>query len=158
MKAIRLVEVGRPLERHEVPIPVPGEREALVRVRAAGICHSDAHYRAGTSPAGPLPLTLGHEVAGVVEAVGAGVTGLQPGARVCAHYLATCGDCSYCSRGSEQFCPQGAMLGKHRDGGYAEYVAVPARSLLPLPEEIPFAHGAVLMCSSATALHALRKG
>ena len=158
MKAIRLVEVGRPLEMQEVPLPAPGPGEALIRVRAAGICHSDAHYRAGTSPAGPLPLTLGHEIAGVVEALGPGVTGLEPGARVCAHYLATCGECEYCSRGSEQFCHRGAMLGKHRDGGYAEYVAVPARSLLPLPDEIPFEHGAVLMCSSATALHALRKG
>lgn len=158
MKAIRLVEIGRPLQMQEVPVPVPGSREALVRVRAAGICHSDAHYRAGTSPVAALPLTLGHEIAGVVEAVGPGVTELRPGARVCVHYLATCGECAYCSRGSEQFCSRGAMFGKHRDGGYAEYVAVPARSLVPLPEEIPFAHGAVLMCSSATALHALRKG
>lgn len=157
MKAIRLVEVGRPLVMQDVAIPVPSEREALVRVRAAGICHSDAHYRAGTSPAGPLPLTLGHEIAGVVEAAGPGVTAFRPGDRVCIHYLATCGDCYYCSRGSEQFCPQGAMLGKHRDGGYAEYVLVPARSMLPLPDEIPFEHGAVLMCSSATVLHALRK-
>lgn len=158
MKAIRLVEIGRPLELQEVPVPLPAAGEALVRVRAAGICHSDAHYRAGTSPVAHLPLTLGHEIAGVVEAIGPGVTGLQPGARVCVHYLATCGECEHCSRGHEQFCPRGAMFGKHRDGGYAEYVAVPARSLVPLPEEIPFAHGAVLMCSSATALHALRKG
>jgi len=158
VKAIRLVEIGRPLQMQEVPVPVPGSREALVRVRAAGICHSDAHYRAGTSPVAALPLTLGHEIAGVVEAVGPGVTELRAGARVCVHYLATCGECAYCSRGSEQFCSRGAMFGKHRDGGYAEYVAVPARSLVPLPEEIPFAHGAVLMCSSATALHALRKG
>ena len=158
MKAIRLMEVGRPLAMQEVPVPVPGPGEALVRIRAAGICHSDAHYRAGTSPAGPLPITLGHEIAGVVEAVGPGVKSLQPGAKVCVHYLVTCGECEYCSRGSEQFCARGAMLGKHRDGGYAEYIAVPTRSLLPLPEEVPFEHGAVLMCSSATALHALRKG
>lgn len=158
MKAIRLVQIGRPLEMQEVPLPVAGGREALVRVAAAGICHSDAHYRVGTSPVGPLPITLGHEIAGVVEAVGPGVTEVQPGARVCVHYLATCGDCYACSRGNEQFCAHGAMFGKHRDGGYAEYVTVPARSLVPLPEEISFAHGAVLMCSSATALHALRKG
>ncbi len=158
MKAIRLVEVGRPLELQEVPVPTLQAHDALVRVRAAGICHSDAHYRAGTSPAGPLPITLGHEIAGVVEAVGPGVTALVPGERVCVHYLATCGECYYCSRGSEQFCRSGAMLGKHRDGGYAEYVVAPARSLVRLPAEIPFEQGAVLMCSSATALHALRKG
>ncbi len=158
MKAIRLVEVGRPLELQDVPVPTPGEREALVRVRAAGICHSDAHYRSGTSPVGSVPITLGHEIAGVVEAVGPEVTGVSLGERVCVHYLATCGDCDYCSRGSEQFCASGRMLGKHRDGGYAEYVLAPARSLVRLPEEIPFAQGALLMCSSATALHALRKG
>lgn len=158
MKAIRLVEIGRPLELQEVPVPEPAAGEALVRVHAAGICHSDAHYRAGTSPVARLPLTLGHEIAGVVEALGPGVAGLRPGTRVCVHYLATCGDCEQCSQGHEQFCARGAMFGKHRDGGYAEYVAVPARSLVPLPEEIPFEHGAVLMCSSATALHALRKG
>ncbi len=157
MKAIRLVEVGRPLELKEVDVPTPGEREVLVRVKAAGICHSDAHYRAGTSPAGPLPLTLGHEIAGIVEVPGPGVSAVRAGDRVCVHYLATCGDCEYCSRGNEQFCPSGAMLGKHRDGGYAEYVLAPARSLVRLPDEIPFEQGAVLMCSSATALHALRK-
>jgi len=157
MKAVRLVAPRRPLELHDVPVPVPGPHEVLVRVKAAGICHSDAHYRAGVSPAGPLPLALGHEVAGVVERVGESVLQFQPGERVCAHYLATCGTCAWCHRGHEQFCPTGQMLGKHRAGGYAEYVLVPARSLLPLPAEISFAHGAVMMCSSATSLHALRK-
>jgi D-arabinose 1-dehydrogenase-like Zn-dependent alcohol dehydrogenase len=71
--------------------------------------------------------------------------------------LVTCGDCIYCSRGNEQFCVEGMMLGKHCDGGYAEYIAVPARGVVPLPDEIPFEHGAVLMCSSVTSFHALRK-
>ena len=157
MKAIRLIEIGRPLHATEVPLPTLGPRDALVRVRAAGICHSDVHYRAGTSYAGPLPLTPGHEVAGVVEAVGAEVSNVRPGDRACLHYLVTCGDCSACRSGREQFCTHGRMIGKHRDGGYAEFVAVPARCCLPLPEEIPFAQGAIMMCSSATALHALRK-
>ncbi len=157
MKAIRLTAIGRPLQLQEVPLPAVGAHEALVRVKAAGICHSDVHYRAGTSPAGPLPVTLGHEVAGVVEEVGPGVTNVRPGDRVCLHYLVTCGACPRCSAGDEQFCTTGAMLGKHRDGGYAEYIAVPARNCVPLPPEIPFAQGAILMCSSATSLHALRK-
>ncbi|MBC7250495.1 MAG: alcohol dehydrogenase catalytic domain-containing protein [Anaerolineae bacterium] len=157
MKAVRLVEVGRPLEMQEIPRPAVGDKDVLVRVKAAGICHSDAHYRAGTSPAGPLPLTLGHEVAGVVEEVGAQVTNVAVGDRVCLHYLATCGDCYYCSTGNEQFCVEGAMIGKHRDGGYAEYIVMPARSVVPLPAEISFEAGAVLMCSSATSFHALRK-
>ncbi|MFQ6099658.1 MAG: alcohol dehydrogenase catalytic domain-containing protein [Anaerolineae bacterium] len=157
MKAVRLVKVGQPLQMQEIPMPVVAEKDALVRVKAAGICHSDVHYRAGISPAGPLPLTLGHEVAGVVEKAGSQVTNVKAGDRVCIHYLATCGDCYYCSTGNEQFCVEGAMIGKHRDGGYAEYIASPARSVVPLPEEIPFEQGAVLMCSSSTCFHALRK-
>jgi 2-desacetyl-2-hydroxyethyl bacteriochlorophyllide A dehydrogenase len=158
MRAVRLVELGQPLKNQDVPIPAVGEKDVLVQVKAAGICHSDVHYRAGASPVGPLPQTLGHEVAGVVEEVGARVTGLTVGDRVCLHYLLTCGECAYCRVGLEQFCVQGQMIGKHCDGGYAEYIVAPARNAVPLPEEVSFAHGAVLMCSSATSYHALRKG
>jgi len=158
MKAVRLIQSSQLLEMQEVPVPGIGVGDVLVRVRAAGVCHSDVHYRAGISPAGPLPLTLGHEVAGVVEHVGAEVAGLGIGDRVCLHYMVTCGDCLYCSMGSEQFCTSGQMLGKNRDGGYAEYIGVPARNAFPLPDEVPFEQGAVMMCSSATSFHALRKG
>jgi propanol-preferring alcohol dehydrogenase len=157
MKAVRLVEIGKPLEMQEVPIPRVGDRDVLVQVKAAGICHSDVHYKAGTSSVGPLPQTLGHEVAGVVAEVGAQVTNLKADDRVCLHYLLTCGDCYYCSTGNEQFCVEGQMIGKHCDGGYAEYIVVPARSAVPLPDEIPFEQAAVSMCSSSTSLHALRK-
>jgi 2-desacetyl-2-hydroxyethyl bacteriochlorophyllide A dehydrogenase len=157
VKAVRLVELGKPLQLQQVPMPTVADGDVLVRIKAAGICHSDAHYRAGVSPVRQLPVTLGHEIAGVVEQVGPLVNNVQVGARVCLHYLVTCGGCDDCSTGSEQFCSQGMMLGKHRDGGYAEYIAVPERNVLPLPEEIPFEQGAILMCSSATSLHALRK-
>jgi 2-desacetyl-2-hydroxyethyl bacteriochlorophyllide A dehydrogenase len=157
MKAVRLLEPGKPLQLRHVPLPAVGAADALVRVRAAGICHSDAHYRAGKSRVHPLPLTLGHEVAGVVEAVGEQVEQFGPGDRVCVHYLASCGRCAWCQQGHEQFCPAGAMMGKYRDGGFAEFVVMPAASLVRLPAEIPFAHGAIMMCSSATALHALRQ-
>jgi propanol-preferring alcohol dehydrogenase len=141
----------------DAPIPDLGAQDVLVQVTAAGICHSDAHYRAGTSPVGFLPITPGHEIAGVVASTGAQVNRFRAGDRVCVHYMVTCGQCHYCTIGQEQFCTQGQMVGKHRDGGYAEYVAVPARSLIPLPDEIPFEHGAIMMCSSATVLHALIK-
>jgi 2-desacetyl-2-hydroxyethyl bacteriochlorophyllide A dehydrogenase len=157
MKAVRMVQVGQPLELHEIPVPSIGERDILVRVRAAGICHSDVHYRAGRSPVRPLPLTLGHEVAGEVTQLGAQVTGVKVGDRVCLHYNLTCGDCYYCSTGNEQFCGKGLMLGHYTNGGYAEYIAVPARNAIPLPAEIPFEQGATLMCASATSFHALRK-
>ncbi|HDQ71613.1 MAG TPA: alcohol dehydrogenase [Chloroflexi bacterium] len=156
MRAIQLIEIGQPVEMRTLDVPTPGARDVLVQVRAAGICHSDAHYRAGTSPTDP-PVTLGHEVAGVVAQVGDAVTNVRPGDRVGLHYLVTCGECHYCTLGSEQFCVNGQMIGKHRDGGYAEYVRIPARSVVRLPDEIPFEHGAIMMCSSATSFHALRK-
>ena len=157
MRAVRLIRPGRPLELQEVELPSLAPSDVLVRVRAAGICHSDAHYRAGTSPVHPLPLTLGHEVAGVVQEAGAEAGQFKRGDRVCLHYLATCGVCAYCQQGSEQFCGSAAMMGKHREGGYAEYVVMPARCAVRLPDEIPFEHGAIMMCSSATALHALSR-
>jgi 2-desacetyl-2-hydroxyethyl bacteriochlorophyllide A dehydrogenase len=157
VRSLQLVGVGRPLEERKLPVPQPGEGEVLVRVKAAGVCHSDAHYRSGASPAGPLPLTLGHEVAGVVERTGGRVPGLKAGDRVCVHYLVSCGECELCRKGQEQFCCHGAMIGKHRHGGYSEYACVPARNAVALPPAVPFEHGAVMMCSSATALHALRR-
>ena len=157
MKAVRLTSPGQPLALHEVPMSSPGPQDVLIRVKAAGICHSDAHYRAGISSVEPLPKTLGHEVAGVVEQSGSAVKTVKPGDRVCLHYLATCGDCEWCRAGNEQFCRSAQMIGKHRDGGFAEFILMPARSVFELPDEIPFEQGAIMMCSSATSLHALRK-
>src|ERR1700704_1405876 len=156
MKAIRLTAIGSPLEEQGIEDPPVGPGDVLIRVRAAGICHSDAHYRAGVSPV-KLPLTLGHEVAGVVERIGAEVRNLKVGDRVCIHCLVTCGECAFCRAGNEQFCPSAEMIGKDRDGGYAEFIVVPERSVFVLPDEIPFEQGAILMCSSATSLHALNK-
>jgi 2-desacetyl-2-hydroxyethyl bacteriochlorophyllide A dehydrogenase len=157
MKAVRLIEVGEPLEAQDIPIPFISTNAVLVRVKAAGICHSDAHYRAGVSPVRPLPLTLGHEVAGVIAEVGSDVENFKPGDRVCLHYLVTCGSCEYCHQGSEQFCTSASMIGKYRDGGYAEFISIPARSVFRLPDEIPFEQGAIMMCSAATSFHAFRK-
>lgn len=158
MRAVRLVQPGQPVAPFEVPIPSLAPHEVLVRVRAAGICHSDVHYRAGRSRVEPLPLTLGHEVAGDIVAVGTAVRGRAVGDRVCLHYLVICGRCGHCLAGREQFCETGLMLGHFTDGGWAEYIAVPERNAVLLPEHVPYEHGAVMMCSSATSLHALRKG
>ena len=87
MKAIRLIEINQPLQMQDIPMPAVGDRDVLVRVRAAGICHSDVHYMAGKSPVRPLPMTLGHEIAGVVEQVGEHVASVAVGDRVCLHYL-----------------------------------------------------------------------
>src|SRR6266513_6408222 len=157
MRAVRLGQIGAPLENAEIEVPEIGLSEVLIRVGATGICHSDAHYRAGISKIDNLPVTLGHEVAGRVEKIGNKVTDVAAGDRVCVHYLVHCGSCEFCTGGFEQFCGSGQMIGKHRDGGYAEFIKVPGRNAFALPDEISFEVGAIMMCSSATALHALNK-
>lgn len=157
MQAIRLVEPGQPLQFLDLPDPTPGANEIVVDVQRAGICHTDAHYRAGTGKTN-LPITLGHEVAGVVSAVGDGVTDIREGQRVALHYLLSCGECPRCKRHGEQFCPTGEMLGKERDGGYARRIVVPAFNAVPIPDEVSSDAAAIMMCSTATAYHALRLG
>jgi len=157
MKAVRMTAVHHPLEMQEIPIPEVHDKDVLVRVRAAGICHSDAHYRAGKSPVKPLPMTLGHEVAGVIEKTGKNVSRFKEGDRVSLNYLISCGECSFCRSGNEQFCKSVSMIGHYTDGGYAEYIVVPERNAVHLPDEISFEEGAIMMCSSSTSFHALRK-
>ena len=155
MQAIRLVEPAQPLQSSDVADPSPGAGEVVVDVHRAGICHTDAHYRAGTGKTN-LPITLGHEVAGVVSAVGEGVTDLREGQRVALHYLTSCGTCERCQKYGEQFCPEGGMLGKERDGGYAQRIVVPAFNAIPIPDGVSSEVAAIMMCSTATAYHALR--
>lgn len=138
-----------------MPDPVPGPGEIVIDIRAAGICHSDAHYRAEFGRA-TLPITLGHEIAGYVTDVGEGVASAYPGDRVAVHYFVSCGRCGHCLRYGEQFCVTGEMIGKERDGGWAEKIVVPSANVIPIPEEISFSQAAVMMCSTATAYHALR--
>jgi 2-desacetyl-2-hydroxyethyl bacteriochlorophyllide A dehydrogenase len=157
MRAIRMFEQKQPLKMQEIEVPRLDTKDVLIRVKAAGICHSDAHYRSGVTRVGSMPVTLGHEVAGVVEQVGSDVTRFKAGDRVCVHYLVSCGECHYCSRGSEQFCKTGKMIGKHRDGGWADFISMPERNVFHLPHEISIEQGAVMMCSSSTSLHALKK-
>ncbi|MCK5409123.1 MAG: zinc-binding dehydrogenase, partial [Candidatus Heimdallarchaeota archaeon] len=157
MKAVQLIKINKDLEDREIPIPVPKPDEVLIKIKAAGICHSDVHYRDGVSSVGYRPISLGHEVAGVIEKLGSNVLDLQVGERVCLNYMITCGKCKYCVQGTEQFCEQGKMIGKDVDGGYAEYIAIPTRGVLKLPDSISFEHASVMMCSSSTSLHALRK-
>jgi D-arabinose 1-dehydrogenase-like Zn-dependent alcohol dehydrogenase len=157
MRAVRLTQIEKPLQEADVDLPEIGASDVLVRVAACGICHSDEHYRAGVSRMDHLPVTLGHEIAGWIEKAGVDIKHVTRGDRVCIHYLAHCGSCEFCVRGLEQFCHSGQMIGKHRDGGYAEFIKVPGRNVFALPDEIPFEIGAIMMCSSATALHALSK-
>jgi propanol-preferring alcohol dehydrogenase len=157
-RALRLVEKNAPLVEEDLPVPELAGGEAVVRVLAAGICRSDVHYLQGSPKLPPLPRTLGHEVAGVVEALGPSPpVGITVGLRVGIHYQISCGICRHCLAGNDQFCPSGEMVGNSRDGGYAEKVVVPARNLVAIPDGVSSEHAAVMMCSSVTSLHALHK-
>jgi D-arabinose 1-dehydrogenase-like Zn-dependent alcohol dehydrogenase len=139
----------------ELPDPIAGPGEVSIEIEAAGVCRSDLHYRSGFPALTGLPRTLGHEIAGTVTAVGTDVE-LPIGSRVCVHYLVTCGRCRYCKAGTEQFCASGRMLGKELDGGFADAIAVPAANAVPIPDGVTTSAAAVMMCSTATAFHALR--
>lgn len=141
-----------------MPRPEAGPGEVVVSVQAAGICHSDAHYRAGHPSPRLLPVTPGHEVAGTITAVGAGVDAGRAGTRVAVHYVVSCRTCALCLGGAEQFCAEYQMIGNGRDGGYAEAIVVPDANAIAIPDELDVAHAAVMMCSTATSLHALRRG
>lgn len=158
MRSVQLVEPGTPLLNDEGPDFQPGPADVVVSVEAAGICRSDVHYRAGFPTTSFLPITLGHEVAGTIVASGSDVAPDRVGERVALHYQTSCGSCEFCTRGHEQFCAEGAMLGKSRHGGYAEQIVVPARNAYRIPDNVTSEQAAVMMCSTATALHALRKG
>jgi propanol-preferring alcohol dehydrogenase len=139
-----------------VPQPDPGPGEVLVRVGAAGVCHSDLHIIEAPAGAFPLPLTLGHENAGWVEAVGPGVEGWRAGDPVAIYGILGCGRCFACLRGRDNECrtvPAGG-IGLSRDGGMAEYVVVPARQLLPIGD-LDVAQAAPLTDAGLTPYHAI---
>ena len=153
MRAVRLFGPGRPLHVERVPVPRVASGEALVRVRAAGVCHTELHQLDGTLNLGVAPLTPGHEVVGeVVERRGSGP---EVGARVLVYPYATCGTCRWCRADHENVCPNvSRQLGFTADGGYAEYLVAPVRSLVRLSEGLADEHAAQLGCAAATAFHA----
>lgn len=138
-------------------MPQPGPGEALVQVRAAGICGTDLHILHGEIPPARTPITLGHEVAGVVASVGEGVSDWRSGDRVCVYPHTPCGTCDLCRAGRESLCPNTRILGLHMDGGFADFLLVPAACLVRLAEAIPFAAGAVITDAVSTAYHALTR-
>lgn len=155
MRAARYHGPGDSLRLEEVPIPQAGAGEALVRVRAAGVCHTELHFLSGVLNLGVAPLTLGHEMAGEVAKVGPGVNSVRPGDRVIVYYYLGCGTCHWCRTGQENLCDAlVAEYGFVSDGGLAEYVRVPARNLVKLPASLSFEEAATLGCSATTAIHA----
>jgi 6-hydroxycyclohex-1-ene-1-carbonyl-CoA dehydrogenase len=147
---------GEPLRVEERPAPEPGPQEALVKVLACGFCHTDLHYLDhGVPTAKPPPIVLGHEIAGEVESLAPGTEGPAVGSRVLVPAVLPCGRCEYCRTGRENICPRMRMLGNHIDGGFAEYVTVPARDLVPLPSEIDPVLGCVIADALTTPYHAV---
>ena len=132
----------------EVPRPTPSAGEVLVSLKANGLCHSDIHVLRGTLR--PEPSTMGHEGAGVVEAIGAGVSGPREGDRVVGNYVNPDGTCPMCRRGREDLCER-PPIGFGTDGVFADAIALPATGVALLSAEVPFDEGAVLGCAGATA-------
>lgn len=159
MRALMLTAPGV-LELTEVPRPIPGPGEVLVRVAACGICGSDVHGFTGGSGRRIPPLIMGHEAAGVVEEVGSAVTDLAVGTRVVLDSTVFCGGCGDCRSGRENLCAHRQVLGVspgsyRRHGCFAEYVAVPRRMVHPLPDAVDFI-AAALLEPLTIALHAVR--
>ncbi len=157
MQALLLTEYKH-LEIADMPTPAPAADELLIRVRACGICGSDIHGYDGSSGRRIPPLVMGHEAAGVVAAVGAGVTEFREGDRVTMDSTVYCGDCFFCRRGDVNLCDRRQVLGVscgdyRRHGAFAEYVVAPARICYRLPDALPFEHAAMIEAVSV-AVHA----
>jgi alcohol dehydrogenase, propanol-preferring len=155
MRAARIFE-DLTLRLEDVPEPVPGPGQVLVRIHAAGVCGTDLHILDGMIKPDPYPMTLGHEAAGVVESAWDD-TGFSAGDRVAVYNKIFCGTCEQCLSGRHNICDtEPGQLGFTMDGGDAEYVAVPARNLVPVPAEVDLATAAVLTCAGMTAVHAAK--
>lgn len=156
MKALLLSEYKH-LEIADLPDPMPGDREVLVSVGACGICGSDVHGYDGSSGRRIPPIVMGHEAAGTIAAIGAGVSGFAEGDRVTFDSTIFCGECNNCRRGDVNLCDHRQVLGVScaefsRPGAFAEYVAVPSRILYRLPDNLSFNEAAMLEAVSV-ALH-----
>src|SRR5579862_6070910 len=159
MKSLMLQEY-RKLAIADVPRPVPGELEVLVRVAACGICGSDIHGYDGFSGRRIPPLIMGHEAAGVITAVGSRVNAYKVGDRVTFDSTVYCGECFYCRRGEMNLCDRREVIGVscgdyRRNGAFAEYIAVPERILYRLPSKMSYPEAAMLEATSV-ALHAVK--
>ena len=153
---MRLIEAGAPLALSDVALPPPAEHEILIRIEACGVCRTDLHLIDNELPDIHAPVTPGHEIVGVVGAVGQGVARFRVGDRVGVPWLAyTCGACEYCRAGRENLCPKARFTGYSRDGGYAQEVLADARYCLALPGG-PAAELAPLLCAGLIGYRAWR--
>jgi propanol-preferring alcohol dehydrogenase len=151
-----LEENSAPLELTTLPDPTPGAGELLVRVSACGVCHTELDEIEGRTPPPSLPVVLGHQVVGIVEQTG-GATNFETGQRVgIAWIYSTCGSCKFCRAGDENLCHQFKATGRDANGGYAQYMTVPAESAYPIPDAFNDAQAAPLLCAGAIGYRSLR--
>lgn len=157
MRAVQVARPGAPLEIVERPIPEPGPGTVRIKVQACGICHSDTITKDALFPGIQYPRVPGHEVAGVIDALGPGVTSWQVGQRVgVGWHGGFCGVCEPCRRGDLFACTTGATTGVTYDGGYAEYMVAPASAVALMPADLSPVEAAPLMCAGITTFNALR--
>ncbi len=158
MKALVLGAFGGPLELKTVPVPAIGANDVLVKVGACGVGLTVVNLLATPGRVDRYPRIPGHEIAGEVVAVGEGVRTIKPGTRVTNHFYMTCGNCRNCRNGRETLClaPKG-NIGQNRDGGYAEYVSLPERNVVAIPEGVSDIDAAVASDAIATPFHACVK-
>src|SRR5512140_3085464 len=154
MKAAVCDVFGKPLTIREVPTPSPGPGELLIRVHGCGVCHSDLHLVDGDWAAWgtPLPIIPGHEVTGIVEKIGDGVTGFAPGDRAGVPWMQyACGRCAPCKAGAEMLCAAQRSTGVTVNGGYAEYVSAPETFVHKIPDGLDLVEAAPLLCAGNLA-------
>ncbi len=158
MFAMMLTKPREALEPIHRPDPTPGPGEVRLAVRACGVCRTDLHLIDGELPPGPMPIVPGHEVVGVVEAVGEGVSSDRIGQRLGVPWLGwTCGRCRYCLEGEENLCDDPRFTGWTRDGGYADVAIADLRYCFPIPEAYGDAEAAPLLCAGLIGFRAWRK-
>jgi len=157
MKAVQATQAGKPFEVVERDVPEPAGGQIRIKVEACGMCHSDSFVRAGAFPGMALPRIPGHEIAGRVDAVGAGVAQWKAGDRVgVGWHGGHCFVCHACRKGLFINCAKGQITGISHDGGFAEYVVVPSESVARLPSGLEAAETGPLMCAGVTTYNALR--
>lgn len=156
-RVMQVSEANAALELVEREIPEPGPGEVRVRVQACGVCHSDMFAVTGGPPGVSFPIVPGHEIAGVVDALGDGVQGWETGQRVGVGWFGgSCGHCEPCRRGDMIACQNNGIPGITFDGGYADHVVVPAGALARIPDDLAAADAAPLLCAGVTTFNALR--
>ena len=156
MKALVLERPGEPLRERALPVPAPSAGQVRVRVAACGVCRTDLHVVDGDLPGLPTRVVPGHQIVGVVDAVGLGIDDLEPGTRVGVPWLGwTCGTCRHCRRGRENLCAEARFTGYQIDGGFAEFAAADARYCFPMPEGLPEVQAAPLLCAGLIGYRSL---